>query len=131
MTLMNSNKGCSIRGIGNDIIEIARIRKSIERQGQAFIERLFTPREIEYCNKYKDPIPHYAGRFAAKEAIVKALGTGFGAQIHFHDIEILNDEAGKPIAFLSQSVQKNLLNPTLFLSISHCTEYATAVAIWV
>lgn len=126
---MTTNKQ-TVRGIGNDIIEIERMRKSIERHGQHFLNRLFTQREQDYCYKYKDPVPHFAGRFAAKEAIVKALGTGFGAQIQWHEIEILNDTLGKPLVFLSEAAQKHFESPTLLLSISHSEEYATAVALW-
>jgi holo-[acyl-carrier protein] synthase len=127
--MMKTSKG-SVRGIGNDIIEIARMRQSIERHGQHFLNRLFTQREQDYCFKFKDPIPHFAGRFAAKEAIVKALGVGFGAQIQWHDIEVLNDELGKPVVSLSSSIEKQFDSPTLLVSISHSQENATAVAIW-
>lgn len=129
MMNMKKNKD-SISGLGNDIIEISRIRKSIERHGHHFINRLFTQREQDRCYKYKDPMPHFAGRFAAKEAIVKALGTGFGAQVSWHDIEILNDDLGKPVVIISDILQNRFSNPTILVSISHSTDYATAVAIW-
>lgn len=120
----------NIRGVGNDIIDIVRIRQSIERHGQHFLDRLFSRREQDYCFKYQDPIPHFAGRFSAKEAIVKAFGTGFGAEIGWHDIEILNNERGQPIVFLSDLLQKRFEDPRILISISHTAEYATAVAIW-
>ena len=119
-----------IKGIGNDITDIPRIRQSIERHGQHFLDRLFSQREQDYCYRFQDPIPHFAGRFAAKEAIAKAFGTGFGAEIHWHDLEILSSERGQPVVFLSESLQKRFENPQVFLSISHTSEYATAVAIW-
>jgi len=131
MIPMKPNKSYAVRGLGNDIIEIARIRQSIERQGEPFLNRLFTQRELDYCQKFQDPIPHYAGRFASKEAIVKAFGTGFGTKIQWHDIEVLNDEFGKPIVSLSSSLQEKFDYPQILVSISHCIEYATAVAIWV
>lgn len=118
------------RGLGNDIIEIERIRQSIDRHGQHFLNRLFTHREQDYCYKFKDPVPHFAGRFAAKEAIAKALGTGFGADLSWYDIEILGDEHGKPIVHLSEEAKTRLNNPRLLVSISHSTSHATAVAIW-
>ncbi len=127
---MKTNSG-AIHGIGNDIIEIDRIRQSIERHGQHFINRLFTQREQDYCFKYQDPAPHFAGRFAAKEAIVKAFGTGFGAQIQWRDVEVINDEAGKPIVFLANHIQEQFHQPQMLLSISHSSNYATAVALWV
>ncbi len=119
-----------ILGIGNDIIEIERLAKSIERHGLHFLNRLFTQKEQDYCYKYSDHAPHFAGRFAAKEAIVKALGTGFGAQVQWHEIEILNDELGKPIVRFSDSLNQRFNHPQILLSISHCNAYATAVAVW-
>lgn len=130
-TMMNSNNFESFLGIGNDILEIDRLRQSIERQGQDFIDRLLTKREQDYCRKYNDPVPHYAGRFAAKEAIVKAFGTGFCEFVRWHDIEVLNDERGKPVVYLSAPLQKKFKNPKLLVSISHCDHFATAIAIWV
>lgn len=119
-----------ILGLGNDIVEIARVRQSIERHGLHFLNRLFTHREQDYCYKFKDPVPHFAGRFAAKEAISKALGTGFGAHLSWHDIEILNDEHGKPVITLSDNMKKHFNNPNIHVSISHSNDNATAVAIW-
>jgi holo-[acyl-carrier protein] synthase len=119
-----------IKGLGNDIVEIARLRQSIERHGAHFLDRLFTPQEQEYCRKFQDPAPHFAGRFAAKEAIAKAIGTGFGAELSWLEIEILNDSLGKPIVHLSRELAKRLSDPHILVSISHSTEHATAVAIW-
>lgn len=121
----------SIGGIGNDIIEIERIREAVEAHGDRFASKLFTPLEKEYCSKYKDPIPHFAGRFAAKEAIAKAFGTGFGEKTSWLDIEILNDPNGKPQVFFSPAIKKQFHNPKVLISISHCKSYATAVAIWI
>jgi holo-[acyl-carrier protein] synthase len=64
----------AINGVGTDIIEVRRIKEAIDRHGDRFIDRLFTNREKLYCQRYQDPIPRYAGRFAAKEAVLKALG---------------------------------------------------------
>jgi len=128
--IMRSMKSNNIHGLGNDIIEIDRMRQSIDRHGLHFLNRLFTQREQDYCYKFKDPVPHFAGRFAAKESIVKALGTGFGAQVSWHDIEVLNDELGKPIVTLTPTLQKQFNNPTILVSISHSSTHATAVAIW-
>lgn len=120
----------SSKGLGNDIIEIDRIRKSIERHGVHFLNRVFTQREQDYCYQFKDPVPHFAARWAAKEAVAKAFGTGFGADLSWHDIEILNNDRGKPQVILSESVQRLYHNPRLLVSISHCTSYASAVALW-
>lgn len=118
------------RGLGNDIIEINRIKTSIDRHGLHFLNRLFTQREQDYCYRFQDPSPHFAGRFAAKEAIAKALGIGFGSQLSWLDIEILNDDLGKPVVFLSEELQNRFQNPKLLVAISHSSTFATAVAIW-
>ena len=118
-----------ILGIGNDIIEIDRVREAIETQGDRFIEKLFTKREQAYCKKFKDPVPHYAARFSAKEAIVKALGTGFGEMAAFHDIEIINDDKGKPEVFFSAALNSHFKNPEVLISISHCKNYVATVAV--
>ena len=119
-----------MKGLGSDIIEIERIRQSIERHGPHFLNRLFTLREQEYCSQFKDPTPHFAGRFAAKEAIAKALGTGFGAEVSWQDLEILNDEKGKPCVYLSERLVASFDSPRFLISISHCQSYALAVANW-
>lgn len=120
-----------MKGLGTDIIEIDRVRKSIERHGLHFLNRLFLQEEQDYCYKFKDPVPHFAGYFAAKEAIVKALGTGFGAHVSWHDVVISHDDLGKPVVRLSAEARKIFGEGQMFLSISHCESYATASAVWV
>ena len=120
-----------ILGIGNDIIEIERIRKSIDTHGLRLIARLFTTKEQDYCLKYKDPVPHFAGRFSAKEAIVKALGTGFGEHASWLDIEVLNESSGRPRVHFSAALEKKLKGTSMQVSISHCHLYVTAFAIWI
>ncbi len=127
---MKSSQRPSLKGLGTDIVEIERVRQSIDRHGLHFLNRLFTPREQDYCYKFKDPAPHFAGRFAAKEAIVKALGTGFGSQVAWHDIEILNDELGKPLIFMTELLQSRFDHPAMLVSISHTATLAVAVAVW-
>lgn len=119
-----------ILGIGNDIVEVARIKSVLARFPQKFIDRVYTPSEQEYCLKRKEPALHLAGRFAAKEAVVKALGTGFTPSLSWLDIEIRHDAKGKPGVFFSSSAASLLGDPMLFVSISHCHAYATAIAIW-
>ncbi len=120
-----------IRGIGNDIIEIERIRHIINRYGNRFLNRIFTVGEQEYCLNHKESSRNFAGRFAAKEAVSKALGTGLSSGLTWTDIEILNDEKGKPIVIPSSNLKLLLIYPSqLHISISHCKEYATAFAIW-
>lgn len=125
-----TTKDNSPQGLGTDIIEIERVRQSIDRHGQHFLNRLFTQAEQDYCYKYKDPVPHFAGRFAAKEALAKALGTGFGSELSWHDLEILQDAHGKPTVHLTETAKTRFKNPRLLVSISHSTSHATAVAIW-
>lgn len=120
-----------IRGIGIDIIEIDRIANAIERRGGLFIERLFTRNEqlpFDPAAK-RHQAAYYAGRFAAKEAVVKALGTGFRG-ITWQDIEVLKDSLGKPYINLSSHVAKRFDNPELLISISHCKTYACAFCTW-
>jgi holo-[acyl-carrier protein] synthase len=128
---MTSTEKSPILGIGNDIIEIERIRKSIDTYGLRLISRLFTTKEQDYCLKYKDPVPHFAGRFSAKEAIVKALGTGFGEHASWLDIEILNESNGKPTVYFCNALEKKLKGTSTLISISHCQLYVTAFAIWI
>ena len=90
----------AIIGVGIDIIEVTRLNKAIERYGSKFLTRVFTDDEIEYCKIKKHCNEHYAARFAAKEAFVKALGTGIAKGIRWKDIEIGNNKAGKPEIFL-------------------------------
>ncbi|MCB1107390.1 MAG: holo-ACP synthase [Chlamydiia bacterium] len=119
-----------MRGLGNDILEIDRIRKTIEKHGTHFYKKIFTEAELEYCLGHQDAAIHLAGRFSAKEAIAKALGVGFGKSISFQDIEILNDELGRPIVEFSDAFNERFNSPHILISISHCKSYANAVAIW-
>jgi holo-[acyl-carrier protein] synthase len=118
-----------IKGIGNDIIEISRIKSVIERQGKRFLDRVFTLSEQQYCLQHKESERHFAGRFAAKEAIVKALGTGLKDGLTWLDFEILNDEKGKPVVHISPVIENLIQKSSILISISHCKEYATAFAI--
>ncbi len=90
-----------IVGMGADLVEIARIRGVYERHGERFLNRLLTEREREYCLRHKDPVPRLAGRWAVKEAAMKALGTGLSGGISWRDFEILPDGRGKPELRLS------------------------------
>lgn len=129
--LKMSKNNQAVLGLGNDIIEIERIRLCIAEHGQRLLDRLFTEKEQLYCLKAQDPSPRFAGRFASKEAIVKALGVGFGKEISWQDIEVLPNEEGKPIVYFSEKVNQRFDHPKILLSISHCKNYASAVALWV
>jgi len=97
-----------ILGIGIDIIEVARIESSYERFGERFVNRILQPDEIRYCLSHKKPGPFLAARFAAKEAISKAFGTGIGAQLGWLDMEIRRKESGEPFVVLHGNGQKLL-----------------------
>lgn len=121
-----------ILGIGIDIIEVARVQASHERFGERFIQRILHPAEIAYCLSHKMPAPFIAARFAAKEAISKAFGTGIGASLGWHDMEICRKESGEPFAVLRGKgivlLEKRNAR-TAFISLSHTQNYATAVAV--
>lgn len=89
-----------ILGIGNDLIELERIRNAVERFGERFLYRCFTRRELEFCRSFSDPIPHLAARFAAKEAGAKALGTGIARGILWREIEVLRRRGHRPTLHL-------------------------------
>jgi holo-[acyl-carrier protein] synthase len=117
------------QGVGIDIIEIERIAQVISRHGQRFLDRIFTAKEQRYCLDHVKSTERFAARFAAKEAVVKAFGTGFRDGISWHDIEIVNDAVGKPTVVLSSRLLDLVGGAEILLSMSHCREYATAVAI--
>lgn len=119
----------NIIGLGNDVIEVKRIQQAINKYKNKFLFRLFTKKEIEKSYTYKDPTPYFAGRFAAKEAIAKALGVGFGKSLSWLDIEILNSPSGQPIVELSKASARIFKSPNILISISHTKLVATAVAI--
>ena len=120
-----------IYGVGTDIIEVDRIRKFISK-GDEFKKRVWTADEISYCDSHKDPAPSFAARFSAKEAFVKALGTGFVEGIWFHEIEVYHDDQNKPHLRLfgktKEYAEKTGITK-MHLSISHVKEWANAIAI--
>ena len=121
-----------ILGTGIDIIECLRIAQMIERHGELFINRVYTDLEIEYCAARKAATQHYAGRWAAKEAILKALGTGWSRGISWRDIEVLNDKHGAPQVFLragAREISEQLGISRMLVTISHCRCHAVAYAV--
>lgn len=117
--------------IGTDIIECVRIAQMIEKHGAVFLQRVFTRREIEYCSSRKAATQHYAGRWAAKEAVLKVLGTGWARGIQWTDLEIQNEVSGAPVMKLSgkaAEIAKERGIQEVMVSISHCRAYATAFA---
>lgn len=120
-----------IVGIGTDIVEIKSIEKFI-KQSERFKERVFTANEIRYCEQRKLKFQHYAARFAAKEAVMKALGTGWDKGIQWKHIEVTNESNGKPIIRLTKKakeVMTSLMIDKMHLTLSHCESWATAFVI--
>ena len=118
-----------ILGIGVDLVDVARIDRAIERHGGHFLRRVFTEKEIAYCAGMRAPGPHYAVRFAAKEAVSKAFGTGIGGRLGFQEIEVCRGESGAPFIVLrgaaarfadERGVQK------IHLALSHTEAHAVA-----
>lgn len=124
--------GMLIVGVGTDIIEVVRIGQMIERHGEVFLNRVFTDEEIRYCQKRKDYTQHYAGRWAAKEAVMKTLGTGFSRGVGWRDIEICSNRSGRPSIVLrgaAREIAEQAGICDVLISISHCRSFATATAI--
>jgi holo-[acyl-carrier protein] synthase len=121
-----------IIGIGTDIIECLRIGRMIEQYGELFLTRVYTEREIRYCQCRKHATEHFAGRWAAKEAVVKCLGTGWQRGLNWTDIEIRNDPHGRPQVLMCGTAKdqaQHLRISDILITISHCRAYATASAI--
>jgi holo-[acyl-carrier protein] synthase len=120
-----------IVGIGTDIVECLRIGRMIEQHGELFLTRVYTDREIRYCRARKRATEHFAERWAAKEAILKALGTGWRRGVSWTDIEVRPDVSGVPQVVLRGAIRElaeKLGVGTVLLSVSHCRAYATAYA---
>ncbi len=120
-----------IYGIGTDIIEVSRIKSVMDRD-IGFREKIFTPGEIAYCETKKHKYENYAARFSAKEAFLKAIGTGWRFGIRFADIEIYHDEYGKPLIRLSgkaEQLSKDEGISKIHVSLSHLKEMATAIVV--
>ncbi|HLH56706.1 MAG TPA: holo-ACP synthase [Verrucomicrobiae bacterium] len=121
-----------IIGVGIDIIEVSRIESSHQKFGDRFLNRLLHPNEIQYCLSHRTPGPFLAARFAAKEAISKAFGTGIGAQLSWHDMEVGRKPSGEPFVILHDkgkalAAARGAAVPRI--SLSHTQNYAAAVAI--
>ncbi len=126
------NPSIQIIGTGVDIIETDRVRESIEKFGDRFLNRCFWPSEIAYCQSMKFPELHLAARFAAKEAISKVFGTGIGRDLGWKDIEICRHDSGAPYVVLhgkGQALAARHGMSALHVSLSHCRSFAVAHAI--
>ncbi|MBT3340305.1 MAG: holo-ACP synthase [Planctomycetes bacterium] len=119
-------------GIGIDIAEVLRVQNAIERGGQTFLDKVFTSAEQTECNRRPNPWPHFAARFAAKEAGMKALGTGWTGGVGFLDFEVISDGASAPqLKLHGQAAQrsKDANLPAMRLSMSHTDDLATAIVV--
>ncbi|MBN2320285.1 MAG: holo-ACP synthase [Acidobacteria bacterium] len=121
-----------IIGTGVDIVGIDRIRRVTERQKDRFIHRVFTPAEQCFCNRFRDPAPHFAARFAAKEALFKALGTGWAKGVTWLDVEVQRQDRQAPVMVLHGEAEKQgarLEVSRVHLSLSHSDQWAVAMVI--
>ena len=122
----------NIVGIGVDMVEVPRIARMLREHGDRFVQRVFTPGEIAYCSTMHEPAPFYAARFAAKEAVSKALGSGIGEQCGWHDIDVRRKATGEPFIVLhgeGAKLASHLGIERVLLSMSHTIEHAIAQAI--
>ena len=122
-----------IVGLGVDIAEVGRLKAAIERHGEVFLRRVYTPREREYCERFKNKFERYAGRFAAKEAAMKALGTGWSRGVRWVDVEVVREKGGRPTMALAgeaAKVAEQLGVKHIALSITHTGEQALAQVIF-
>jgi len=120
-----------IAGLGIDLTDVGRIAASISKEA-GFRELVFSPKEIDYCEKKTNKFEHYAARFAAKEAFFKALGTGWAQGTAFNEVEVTNDDKGKPQLSLLGATKKSLVSWGIIkisLSLSHLKDVASAVVI--
>ena len=120
----------SVLGVGVDIIETERIERSLERFGERFLHRVFTDGEIAYCQSMKYPARHFAARFAAKEAVSKAFGTGIGKAMGWRDIDVRKKPSGEPFVMLdggakSLADERNVRG--VWISLSHTNHHAVAM----
>ena len=127
-----------IKGIGIDLVEIDRFKKAIKRQGKKFLERVFTPAEINYCLNKRLPYPHFAARFAAKEAFLKAIGTGWGTKNspYWTEIEVINKISNPKsqipnlkLSGKAKLICRKLKVTSFHLSLTHTANYASAIII--
>ena len=116
-----------LTGVGIDLVEVPRIRELLDKHGQRFKERTFTAAEIDYCDGCAEPAMHYAARFAAKEAVAKALGTGIWADgVSWTDIEVLREASGKPVIILHGMAKEHAGEATCLVSLTHTRDLAMA-----
>lgn len=132
MARMVSALVMTILGIGTDIVEVPRIALMIQKHGELFVQRVYTGHEIDYCSARKAASQHFAGRWAAKEAVLKALGTGWSKGVQWTDIEVHNDSGGRPTIRLAGAARELCERRgvrDILITISHCRTFAVAYAV--
>ena len=120
-------------GLGVDITEVDRIQGAIERQGERLLKRIYTPAEIAYCERFKNKFERYAGRFAVKEAAMKALGTGWSRGVRWVDIEVVREKGGKPalkLAGEAKQIAERMGVKNIAITITHTEKQALAQVIF-
>jgi holo-[acyl-carrier protein] synthase len=118
-----------VEGLGVDVVEIARVKGVVEKWGDHFLHKIFTDGEIAYARSKKNSVQHLAARFAVKEAVAKALATGWQGGFRWKDIEVGNDANGKPSVALSGGLRTRLAGANIHISISHSDTVVVGVAI--
>ena len=124
----------TVRGVGIDLVQISRMRMVIARWQERFLQRVFTDGEIAYCRARRDPVPHFAARFAAKEAGLKALGTGLRLGIHWRELEVVRERGQAPSLVLrgrSHEISRQRGGSRMLLALTHEGDYAMAQALLV
>lgn len=118
-----------IQGIGVDVVDVHRMKTILNEQGGAFINRVFTQTETSYCQSKQKPEQHFAARFAAKEAVSKAMQTGWSGIFRWKDVEVVNEPSGAPKILLYNAVARSLEKSTVHLSLSHTENTVVALAV--
>ena len=124
----------TVKGIGIDVVHITRMREVIARWEERFLHRIFTEQEIAYCRSRRDPVPHFAARFAAKEAGLKALGTGLRFGIRWRELEVVRERGQAPVLVLrgrSREIGLSRGGRRMLLTLTHDGDYALAQAMLV
>jgi holo-[acyl-carrier protein] synthase len=120
-----------VLGVGVDLTQMPRLRRVVARWDERFLQRVFTEQEIAYCRRRRDPIPHFAARFAAKEATLKALGTGLSMGVNWRELEVRRERGQAPTMVLSgrcRAIAEAKGGRRVLLSLSHDGDYAMAQA---
>jgi len=118
-----------IQGIGVDVVDVERMKSILAEQGKTFIDRVFTETEVAYCEAKQNPEQHFAARFAAKEAVSKAMQTGWSGIFRWKDVEVVNEPSGAPKILLYNAVARSLEKSTVHLSLSHTENTVVAFAV--